>query len=135
MGRMILVGTLIVGGVLAPLIWLNPWRYSREKQAILEILRRHPRVTLKKLEVISGSRLAKEVDSEERFKHGLLLTASIQGYDVAGMTAFRRALRSDPVLGRMFPTFVVPVVCTVYDPNEPPDPPVDFSVYFLPGSK
>ena len=139
---MTLAGLILVGGGLAPLFWPNPWRYSQEKRELFQILRRHPRVQLKAIEVLNGATVTtmiRRIDPSEpaRPAHALNITVSFPGDDVGAMTLFRQEVKRNPILSDTFPDPIVIFNCGwwVYDPSEPPNPPIEVGILFLPRTK
>ena len=117
--RWVLAAALLAAGGMAPLVWLNPWRYGPEKQILRDFLRRHPGMTLVTLK-------------RNPRKPGLVLEVTCPPDEIVLLTSFRRAVHQDPALENTFdrPVLDFPDAgWRVIDPSEPPNPP--FRVRFL----
>src|SRR5688572_14101964 len=143
MYKSVLVG-VIVAGMLAPLVWLNPFRYFQEKKAIRDILQRHPTIRLRKLEIASRAQVAKiilEADllGNNEWSHGIILEIGAPTVDeMNALTSFHRAIRCDPILEVSFKRPEMDVLnggWRVYDPAEPPNPDLDLRFVFIPKPK
>jgi hypothetical protein len=142
MGKVILAGLILVAGGLAPLFWLNPWRYSQEKREIFQILRRHPKIQLKALEVLNGKKVTEMIlrfdrDESSRPAHALLLKVSVP-FDAVEITLFRREVKDNPVLSKTFPDPIFELDTAVwhaYDFSKAPYPPAEACFLFLPRAK
>jgi hypothetical protein len=136
--------TLILAGSVAPVVWLNPLRYFQEKRALREILRQHPTIRLLKLEVAPRTEVVKsvhwdEVVADKSWSHGLVLEVSAPTDDnVRALQSFSRSVRQNPILERTFEkpdTTFLNGGWQVYDPSEPPYPPLDVRFLFIPKAK
>jgi hypothetical protein len=142
MGKLTLVGIILVGGGLAPLLWLNPWRYSQEKRELFKILRRHPRVELNALEALKGVRVTEMIrrfdrDEASRPTHALLMKVSVP-FDIDEIKSFRREVKDHPLLSKTFPDPIFSLDTCVWhasDPSKGPYPPAEACFLFLPRDK
>lgn len=122
MNRLALGAAILMLGGLYPLLRHRDWRFYRERQAVEEILERHPKLQLLRLVVVS------DPPEADRAGPALLVEVQLQLSDVAEVIAFRRALKDHRLLSKT--SLVTTSACSWWIVSDE-KPPSTFDVGFL----
>ena len=126
MARIALCAVVLLGGSLYPVLRPQPWRLASERQAIMDIARKHSKLHLMKLEKLDPQQMAaacRRIDygNPPKSEWGLLLEIKFHADDVRSLTSLRRELKSHPLLAKSFALIIsLPCVWRIEEPGEDP---------------
>ena len=109
---------------LARVTGMRPFEWSEVFDKIWDCVEKQKRVWLDSIEFAEGKQMESKVKALDQktsitnVKYGVVLKCHVGGLDVKSLTAFRRELKEDPTLSRLFPHMNFDIQYSVMDQKD-----------------